>query len=141
MDRKRLIAIAVALFFAGLLWWVSNLFRLTEAPLVTGAPDTPDYTIEGMHVTNMDSRGRKSYELRATRLAHFPAEKLSRLDKVHLIQYQSGGIQIDTRADTARYPDDGKEIYMERNVHIVRMQNGRVVGDIRTGSARVLLKP
>ena len=141
MDRKRIIVIAVALFFAGLLWWVSTLLHLTEAPLVTGTPDTPDYTIDGMHVTSTDPRGRKSYELRADHLAHFPADKLSRLNRVHLIQYQPDGIQIDTRADRARYPDNGQDIYMESNVHIVRKQNGRVIGDVRTRSAHIVLKP
>jgi LPS export ABC transporter protein LptC len=141
MDRKRIIVIAVVLFFTALLWWISSLLRLTEAPLVTGTPDTPDYTIGGMHVTTTDSRGQKSYELRAQHLAHFPSDRLSRLNRVHLTQYQSDGIQIDTRADTARYPDDGKEIYMESNVHIVRKQNGRVVGDVRTHSAHIVLKP
>ncbi|KPK51189.1 MAG: hypothetical protein AMS22_11355 [Thiotrichales bacterium SG8_50] len=141
MDRKRLIVIAAALFFAGLLWWVSTLLRLTEAPLVSGTPDTPDYTIDGMHVTSTDKLGRKVYELRAKHLAHFPADKVARLTTVHLTQYQSGGIQVDTRADKARYPDDGKQILMEKNVHIVRRKNGRTIGDVRANSTQIWLKP
>ncbi len=140
MDRKHLIVIVSVLTFAALLWWLSALLSLPERPLVTGAPTTPDYYIDGMHVTYMDKQGRKKFELNASKLVHYPAENLARLSKVYLIQYQPDGISVHTRADKARYPDDGREIFMERNVHIVRKKNGKVLGDIRANQTHVLLK-
>lgn len=140
MDRKRLIIIASVLAFAVILWWGSTLLSLPERQLVTGRPTTPDYAIEGMHVTQMDSSGRKKFELRAAHLIHYPRENLARLQDVFLIQYEPGGIRIDTRADTARYPDHGKEILMQKNVHIVRKRDGRIIGDIRAEETHITLK-
>lgn len=141
MDRKRLVIIASVLVFAGFFWWLSSLLSLGQRPLVSGTPSTPDYLIDGMHVTHMNEQGRKKFELRADNLAHYPEQKLARLSKVYLIQYESNGIQVHTSADRARYPDDGSEIFMERNVHIVRKQNGRVLGDIRAKTTHIILEP
>ena len=141
MDRKRLVIIASVLVFTAFFWWLSTLFSLGQRPLVTGAPRTPDYIIDGMHVTHMDKRGRKKFELRADTLSHYPEEKLARLRKVYLVQYEENGIQVHTSADRARYPDDGSELFMEQNVHIVRRQNGKVVGDIRANTTHITLGP
>lgn len=140
MDRKRLLVIASIVVFAALLSWLSRWLSLPERPVVSGTPTTPDYYIDGMHVTHMDKHGRKKFELRAAKLVHFPKEKQARLREVYLIQYQPDGITVHTRADDARYPDSGKEIHMQNNVHIIRKRDGRVLNDIRANRTDVYLK-
>lgn len=140
MDRKRLIVIAGIVVFAALLSWLSRWLSLPERPMVTGIPTTPDYYIDGMHVTRMDKHGRKKFELRAAKLVHFPKERQASLHDVYLIQYQPDGITVHTRADDASYPDSGEEIHMQNNVHIVRKRNGKVLGDIRANRTDVYLK-
>jgi LPS export ABC transporter protein LptC len=140
MDRKRLIVIASVVVFAALLSWLSRWLSLPERPMVSGMPTTPDYYIDGMHVTHMDKRGRKKFEVIAAKLVHFPKEKQARLHDVYLIQYQPDGVTVQTRADNARYPDSGKEIHMENNVHIIRKRSGKVLDDIRANRTDVYLK-
>lgn len=140
MDRKRLLIVSTVLGFAAFLWWLSTTINLPDQPIVTGTPATPDYIIDGMRVVRMDKKGNRKFSLSAKRMTHYPAEKLRRLEKVYLVQYQSDGITIHTSADKARYPDNGREIYMESNVRIIRKKNGNILGDIRSNSTRVLLK-
>lgn len=140
MDRKRLLVVSAVLGFAAFLWWLSAAFSLPDQPIVTGTPATPDYIIDGMRVTKMNKQGKKKFSLSATRLTHYPVEKLSRLQKATLVQYRRDGITIHTSADKARYPDSGRELYMESNVRIIRKKNGNVLSDIRSSSTHVLLK-
>lgn len=140
MDRKQLIVIASVLVFAALLSWLSRWLSLPERPMVTGPPTTPDYYINGMHVTHMDKNGRKKFELRAAKLVHFPREKLARLHDVYLVQYQPDGITVQTRADDARYPDGGKEIHLQNNVRIIRKRDGKLLDDVRANRTDVYLK-
>lgn len=141
MDRKRLLIVSTVLGFSAFLWWLSTTLNLPDQPIIiTDTPATPDYIIDGMRVVRMNKKGNKEFSLSAKRMAHYPAEKLRRLEKVYLVQYQSDGITIHTSADNARYPDSGREIYMESNVRIIRKKNGNILGDIRSNSTRVLLK-
>jgi LPS export ABC transporter protein LptC len=141
MDKKRLLILASVLVFTGFFWWLSTLLSLGKQPLVGEAPRTPDYLIDGMHVTHMNKQGRKKFELRAENLAHYPDQKLARLTRVYLIQYEANGVQVHTSADRALYPDNGSEIFMDQNVHIVRKQDGRVIGDIRAKTTHIVLQP
>ncbi len=140
MDRKRIIIVSVVLGFAVFLWWLSATLSLPDQPIVTGTPATPDYIIDGMRVTKMDKQGKKKFILSAKRMTHYPTEKLARLQKATLVQYQGDGITILTSADKARYPDSGRELYMESNVRIIRKKNGKVLSDIRADSTHVLLQ-
>ncbi len=140
MDRKRLAVISAVLGFTVFLWWLSTALSLPDRPIVTGAPDTPDYIIDGLNVVRMNTNGEKKFTLSAKHMSHYPNEKLAYLEKAYLVQYQRDGVTIHTSADRARYPDSGKEIYMEMNVHIVRKKNGKLLSDIRSNSTRVIFQ-
>ncbi|MEE8388154.1 MAG: LPS export ABC transporter periplasmic protein LptC [Acidiferrobacterales bacterium] len=140
MDRKRLAIVSAVLVFTVFLWWLSTTLRLPDRPIVTGSPATPDYIIDGLHVVQMNINGKKKFSLSAKRLTHYPKEGLARLDNAYLVQYLRDGITIHTSADRARYPDSGLELYMEKNVRIIRKKNGNVLSDIRSDSTRVILQ-
>lgn len=140
MDRKRLAIVSAVLGFTVFLWWLSNTLSLPDRPIVTGSPATPDYIIDGLHVVQMNKNGKKKFTLSAKRLTHYPKEGLARLDKAYLVQYQHDGVTIHTSADRARYPDSGQELYLEKNVRIIRKKDGNVLSDIRSDSTRVILQ-
>ncbi|MFV1997929.1 MAG: LPS export ABC transporter periplasmic protein LptC [Acidiferrobacterales bacterium] len=140
MDRKRLAILSVVLGFTIFLWWLSTALSLPDRTIVTGAPDTPDYIVDGLNVVQTNANGKKKFTLSAKRMSHYPSEKLARLEKAYLVQYQSDGVTIHTSADRARYPDNGQELYMEKNVRIIRKKNGKVLSDIRSNSTRVILQ-
>ncbi len=140
MDRKRLTIVSAVSGFAAFLWWLSNTLSLPDRPIVIGTPATPDYIIDGLRVVRMNTNGKKKFSLSAKRMTHYPKEKLARLEIAYLVQYQRDGVTIHTRADKARYLDNGQEIYMEKNVRIVRKKNGKVLSDIRSDSTRVILQ-
>jgi len=140
MDRKRLAILSVVLGFTIFLWWLSTALSLPDRPIVTGAPDTPDYIVDGLNIVQTGTNGKNKFTLSAKRMSHYPNEKLARLEKAYLVQYQRDGVTIHTSADRARYPDSGKELYMEKNVRIVRKKYGKVLSDIRSNSTRVILQ-
>jgi len=140
MDRKRLTIVSAVIGFTVFFWWLSTTLRLPEQPILIGTPATPDYIIDGLHVVQMNTTGNKKFALSAKLMTHYPSEKLARLDNAYLVQYQRDGVTIHTSADRAKYPDSGKELYMEQNVRILRKKNGNVLSDIRSNSTRVILR-
>jgi LPS export ABC transporter protein LptC len=140
MDRKRLAILSTVLGFTVFLWWLATALSLPDRSIVTGALDTPDYIIDGLNVVRMNVNGKKKFTLSAQLMSHFPNEKLARLEYAYLVQYQRDGVTIHTSADKARYPDSGQELYMEKNVRIIRKKNGNVLSDIRANSTRVILR-
>ena len=140
MDRKRYIIVSSVLGFSAFFWWIATTLNLPEQPIVTGNTVTPDYIIDGLHLVRMSKNGNKKFSLSAKRLTHYSEENLARLDKVTLVQYQRDGITIHTSADSARYPDSGREVYMQKNVRIVHKKNNKVLSDIRSGSTHVILQ-
>ncbi len=140
MDRKRLAIVSAVLGFTVFLWWLSNTLSLPDRPIVTGSLATPDYIIDGVHAVQINTTGTKKFTLSARRLTHYPQEGLARLDEAYLVQYQHDGVTIHTSADRARYPDSGQELYLEKNVRIIRKKDGNVLSDIRSDSTRVILQ-
>lgn len=140
MDRRRLAIISAVLGFTVFFWWLATALRLPDRPIVSGALDTPDYIIDGLKVEQMNVNGKKKFTLSALHMSHYPNEKLARLEKAYLVQYQRNGVTIHTSADKAQYPDSGQKLFMEKNVRIIRKQNGNVLSDIRSNSTRVILQ-
>jgi len=140
MDRKRLLIVSAVSGFAAFLWWLSATLSLPDQPIITGTSAAPDYIIDGMYVVKMNKKGGKKFSLSAKRMTHYPIEELGRLEKAYLVQYQDNGVTIHTSADKARYPDSGRELYMQSNVRIIRKRNGKLLSDIRSNSTHVLLQ-
>jgi LPS export ABC transporter protein LptC len=140
MERRRYAITAVLILFAALLWWLSELLRLPEALEVSERPTVPDYRIEGLRATQMNRDGRAVYELSADRFTHIPGRHMAYLDKPVLIQFEADGTVIDTRADKAEFPDDGRSITMIDNVRIIQKRGKAVLSDVSANRTRIDLE-
>lgn len=140
IDRKRLVATLGVLLFALLLWWLTQLVDIPELPIVRPAPSGPDYIIEGLDTAAFNANGRRSYHLRAKHFSHYPTKALSVLRNVRLTQFRADGTIIITEAREAELPDDNRELRMRGNVRIIQKRGGRVISDINTDQARVILE-
>lgn len=138
-DRKHFTLTASVLVFAAFIWWFSNLLRLPDQPVLSRTSIVPDYFIDGMQVVGIGHDGEKNYVLRAKRLTHYPKEKLSRLEHPYLIQYESDGSTIHTRARKAYLLDHHGELTMKGNVRIIRKMKKRVISEIQSNVTHIIL--
>lgn len=82
-------ALLLALLALGWWWWQSQRDAESTAPesLPEALLGEPDLFLEGARIRQFDPAGNLSYELRSTRIRHFEADTLTRLQEPELTLY------------------------------------------------------
>jgi lipopolysaccharide export system protein LptC len=119
-------------------WWAAERFGL---PIEKGKklqPGKVDYYSKGLQRTVMDEAGKPKEMLIADELVHYEDENRSELTKPVMTLYTKEGPPWVIHAETATLPGDGKQIFLNGEVLVLRDANrdGRTMR-IETRNARV----
>ena len=137
LEQAVLVAAIVVMF--GLSLWLQMYFLnpklLQNAPIVS---HEPDYYIHKFTTTGHDTNGI-AYVLEAKRLAHFPDDNTSELDKPKLRQYNEGELSRKTSSDYGMLLEDGTTIELKGNVQVPQSATDKAVGSV-TSADRMTIK-
>jgi lipopolysaccharide export system protein LptC len=141
-ERLNFIAVAALLIaLAALTWWLPTALTPPGNLFESENRHDPDYTIYNFTATEMDTQGRRKYELQAAKMAHFADDDTAELTQPYLVQYPPDAAPVHTRADRGRVLSNGKEILMQGNVRVTRGASGaEPAGEGQTRGMRVILE-
>ncbi|MDH5649438.1 MAG: LPS export ABC transporter periplasmic protein LptC [Gammaproteobacteria bacterium] len=137
-SRKKLLTLAGVILLALAIWRVSGLLTPDRA-LPPVALEAPDYYIENVTITSMDSSGERRYLLKAKQLAHYPDTGVSELKLPELTQYDTAGGPVVTSADHGELTSDKSRILMKGRVKMMRKQIDGAVDVITSNELTVEL--
>jgi lipopolysaccharide export system protein LptC len=139
LNYIAVVALLVAL--AALSWWLPTALTPPGNLFEGESRHEPDYTIYNFTATEMDTQGRRKYELQAAKLEHFADDDTAELTQPYLIQFPPDAAPVHTRADRGRAMSNGKEILMQGNVRVTRGASGtEPAGEVQTREMRVILE-
>jgi lipopolysaccharide export system protein LptC len=137
-PRKLVFGLLLATIAVGS-WWLTR----SVTPPPAADPQThsdPDYIIEKFDARAMNEHGTRKYDLSAARLAHYPNDDTSHLTQPRLVQYPLHGAPIVTTADSGIMPGNGREIFMNGNVRVIRTSDkNRPGGEMQADHLRIEL--
>ncbi|MCG6873045.1 MAG: LPS export ABC transporter periplasmic protein LptC [Gammaproteobacteria bacterium] len=140
LERLLILVMLIAVV-GGTLWLQSD--RSDEPHLVTDPTprNDPDYYIEDFTAQGFDEAGGLSWILEAERLVHYPADRISLLDRPHLVEFRKGAAPTHYRSEAGRVTPNNCEVMLTGNVRIVRGSGSEDGGGIATTDRmRVRLK-
>jgi len=127
---ERLVLLGVLGAMAGLgIWMQVNLLEPAEIKTVVPLSNEPDYYIQNFKATGRDEAG-VIYVLKAQRLAHFPVDNTSLLDKPLLVQYQEGKPARQATSESGWMAGDGSEVLLTGNVEVTQFRSGEDPGSV-----------
>jgi len=127
---ERLVLLGVLGAMAGLgIWMQVNLLEPAEIKTVAPLSNEPDYYIQNFKATGRDEAG-VIYVLKAQRLAHFPVDNTSLLDKPLLVQYQEGKPARQATSESGWMAGDGSEVLLTGNVEVTQFRSGEDPGSV-----------
>ncbi|MCO5106835.1 MAG: LPS export ABC transporter periplasmic protein LptC [Burkholderiaceae bacterium] len=98
----------------------------------------PDYFVEDLVFTRMNSRGDPVFRVSATRMLHYPDDQSSTFESPVLVSLDPNDPRITLRADRGRTSAEGEETLLTGNVVMVRDATAREPAmTIRTESATI----
>jgi lipopolysaccharide export system protein LptC len=139
---EKFLLVAAFLVFAALTAWLERGQELPESVQEEGNRNDqdPDYYIENFVSTGLDREGRQ-YVMEAIRLAHFPIDDTSLVEKPHVIQYTDEAGPRHVYADTGLISADGTEILLTGNVKVIESRSENRPGNVTTTTRmRIKLK-
>lgn len=104
---------------AGLTYWLEKATTAHEASRRANARHDPDYMVEHFTVQRFNESGRQVQFLTADRMVHFPDDNVTEVDRPDLKVYTEDN-STHVTADHATLNQDGKEVRLKGNVHVVR---------------------
>jgi len=115
-----LFSIGLAAGLAMLSYWLE---RIVDAPQGT-QPDLtrhdPDYIVNQLNTTNLDSSGRPESKLAAVKMTHFPDNQTTELEAPRLVQLRDRSPPVHIAADRGTVLQDGDEVRLYDNVVVRR---------------------
>ena len=137
LEQAVLVA-TIAVMFGLSLWLQMNFLKPTLPQIETVISHEPDYYIHKFTATGRDANGI-AYVLEAKRLAHFPDDNTSELDKPKLRQYNEGELSRTTSSDYGELLEDGTKILLRGNVQVTQGATDTAVGSV-TSADRMTIK-
>ena len=127
---ERLVLLGVLGAMAGLsIWMQVNLLEPAENKMAAPLTNEADYYIQNFTATGRDEAG-VIYVLKAERLAHFPLDNTSLLDKPHLVQYEKGKPARQATSESGWMAGDGSEVLLTGNVEVTQFRSGEDAGSV-----------
>lgn len=147
MNRRTLILLIIlALVSAGVLWYSSE----RESTQVTGHDDLqliPDFTAYGLATRVFEADGRLAHQIRATRMAHYSAIRLTELEEPiyttflseRSVNVQETGAEWQISAQFGRFYED-ERLELTDDVAIVNRSGIGYIHEIITDNLAIDLQ-
>lgn len=104
---------------AGLTYWLEKATTAQEANRRANARHDPDYMVERFTVQRFNESGKLIQFLTADSMVHFPDNNVTEVTRPDLKVYREDN-STHVTADHATLNQDGKEIQLKGQVHVVR---------------------
>ncbi len=117
--RQAVIVFIIAVLIAlGSMWvrMVQKKNEMKDAPEVERSD--PDYTVENFRYYRIQPDGKPQYEVRGTKLTHFPVEDAYKVEKPEVYMQNSRGLLQTVHADDAFIEDFNTKVHLSNNVKL-----------------------
>lgn len=110
---------------AALTVWLKQAVEMPEPGRDGKHRHDPDYIVEGARVTRLDDAGRLRYTMRADRIAHFPDDDSTEVNRPHLVYLNEGRPPMTLSSEVAQVSANGAEVQLLRKVEVRRAASER----------------
>jgi lipopolysaccharide export system protein LptC len=136
--RQRVLALVLTLV-GGAAWW-QQYGQPPEATPTGVRERRPDYTVDGLPATAMDTTGRPVRQLTADAMRHYSDDDSSELDRPVLILYRSDGPPWNIRSDTGWISGDRERVLLHGQVVADREGRGEA-RPVHLTTSELLVRP
>ena len=108
------------LSLAALSLWLERTVREEEGLHPSLRRHDPDYIIDGLVHTRYNAQGQVESTLVAAKMIHYPDDDTTELVAPRMVQTKPNEPRVTVTADRGNLSQDGEEIFLYGNVHMVR---------------------
>lgn len=124
-DRVALwFPLGIMALLAALSYWLDRSVQPAPAKRDGSTRHDPDYSVEMFNATRLSSNGAPQYVLAAAKMSHFPDDDSTLLERPHFTQLEKEQAPLHIMANSGRISSNGKHIYFEGNVQVIREAHG-----------------
>lgn len=120
---QNLYPVFALLLLAGGTVWLERTTRSDDARTPAAERRDPDFTAEGTRMIGFDKDGRRHFELRAERVTHFPATRVTQLEQPRLV-YDTKDGELSVTALRGETFGEGERLELRGEVRAVRPAKG-----------------
>ena len=104
---------------AGLTFGLDRIVQPPAGPRPEPKND-PDYVVDGLSATRLDSEGRIKDTLRAQKMTHYPDDDSTVLLEPRFVAYSDKHSPVTVTSRRATVSSNGENVYFEEGVRVVR---------------------
>ena len=120
---SNLFPVVLLALLAGLTYWLDQVVQGPAASPNAMLRHDPDYIVDKLLATRMDTDGRIKHTLRAEKLVHFPDDDSTEMEAPRFVSHAKSALLIIT-AKTGLVSSNGENVYFQDNVRVVRAPSG-----------------
>ena len=116
---SHLFPVALLVLLAGMTYWLERVVQGFASSPHSLMRHDPDYMVDKLLATRMDTNGRIKNTLRAVRLVHFPDDDTTEMEAPRFMSYaQSAPLSITAKSGLVS--SNGENLYFKGDVRAVR---------------------
>ena len=120
---SHLFPVALLVLLAGMTYWLERVVQGFAASPHSLLRHDPDYMVDQLLATRMDTNGRIKNTLRAVKLVHFPDDDTTEMEAPRFMSYaQSAPLSITAKSGLVS--SNGENLYFKGDVRAVRSPFG-----------------
>jgi lipopolysaccharide export system protein LptC len=136
--RQRVLALGLVIIGAAA-WWQQSR-QIPEPPVPVARERLPDYRVEGLAATTMDTTGYPVRRMSAEHMRHYADDNSSEFDRPILVAYRPKEPPWTIRSETAWASGDGDLVWLHGEVDIDREGDG-TARPVHLKTSELLVRP
>jgi lipopolysaccharide export system protein LptC len=120
MHLMRFVPILVAALLAAATWWLAEEAKRNLSPQFPTSPTNPDFVVEGVSMTRVDTNGTAYTLVSAQRMTHQQQDDLALLTEPRVVQARPGAAVVHISASKGTSRNRNELIDLDGQVSIVR---------------------
>jgi len=118
-----LFPLVLMVLLAALTYWLDQVVQSPAASPNSLLRHDPDYVVDQLLATRMDTEGKIKNTLRTVKLLHFPDDDTTELEGPRFISYAKGA-PLTITSKSGLVSSNGENVYFRDNVRVVRAPDG-----------------
>ena len=115
--------LVLMVLLAALTYWLDQVVQRPAASPNSLLRHDPDYVVDQLLATRMDTDGKIKNTLRTVKLLHFPDDDTTELEAPRFISYAKGA-PLTITSKSGLVSSNGENVYFRDNVRVVRAPDG-----------------
>lgn len=117
----KLLPLVLLALAAIMTWWIESMVSTSAPTVKKSIRHDPDYIMENLVSTSLDQSGNLDYTMSAVKLAHYPDDDSTVIDKPFIKVYKDAQEVWHVESAKGIASSEGKEVYLEGRVDIQRL--------------------